>query len=389
MNMIINLPNIKPSNSHIVCRRCVMDTSDPTIKFDSGGVCDYCHHYDQNIKKLVSTKHLGPRDDYKKISKLINQGCNEQESDCLVGFSGGLDSSWLLHLLVTDIGVHPLVVHVNGGWDNAQACDNIRKIVEQLNLNFHTIVIDWQEMRNIQLAFFKADVPFLDVPQDMAFFSALYDFAIGANIKKVITGANYVTECVREPEAWGAYPGNDPRYVKAITKSYGQHSIGTFPMRSSINSRIIDRYLRGLKIYKPLNYYNYSMKTAEGILEQNYGWRKFPAKHHESTFTKFIEGYWLPYRFDVDRRKAHLSSLILTEQLSREEAIKLLKEPAYPTEQIRYDFSYIADKLEISEGEFLNLLTRPRYYTNIRSSKFLGYLANVQSLVSKEKRYYK
>ena len=160
-------------------------------------------------------------------------------------------------------------------------------------------------------------------------------------------------------------------------------------MRSSITSRGFDKHLRGMKIYKPLNYYDYSSAKAEEILNKNYGWKKFSAKHHESTFTKFIEGYWLPCRFGIDRRKAHLSSLILTDQLTRKEAIQILTEPAYSISEIRYDFSYIADKLEISELKFLELLTRPKHDTCVNPSGLLSKLANWQNYFSKEKRFYK
>ena len=385
----VRLPEFVGTSSSVICTRCVMDDTDPTISFDDQGMCSYCNHFDGMHNVL-------PRSDgYMELEQIKNEILSRKlkgsNYDCIVGLSGGLDSSFLLHICVKKMNLKPLVLHVDAGWNTYQAAENIKSMSNGLNLDLYTEVIEWEEMRAMQLSFLRAGIPHLDVPQDMAFFSALYKYAIKNNIKSVLTGANYATEVIREPEAWGAYPGNDPWFVKNIVKKFSGQKLKTFPMVNSLISRTIYRFVYGMKVYKPLNEISYSKAEAEKILVEQYAWRPFKHKHHESFFTRFLESYYLPLKFKVDRRKAHFSSLILMNQMSRSTALQQLETCALSEIEYREDFEFLADKLEISLNELTGIMeAAPKLVTDYPSyRRFMLIAAKLQNIISSEKRLYK
>jgi N-acetyl sugar amidotransferase len=269
--------------------------------------------------------------------------------------SGGVDSSYLLHLAVTELGLRPLVFHVDGGWNSEVAVNNIQVMVDKLGLDLFTEVIDWQEMKDLQLAYFKSGVPHLDLPQDHAFVATLYNFAEKYNIKYILNGGNISTECVRNPMEW-LYYGTDMAQIRDIVKRFGTISLKTYPFSPILRHKFYLRYIKGVQVVKPLNYMPYIKSDAMKLLTDKYGWKPYPQKHFESRFTKFYEGYWLPERFGFDTRKTQYSSLILTGQMTREEAIEKLKKPAYDPETINEEFNYIATKLGITAEELRSYL---------------------------------
>jgi N-acetyl sugar amidotransferase len=367
-----------------------MDESDPTISFDDTGLCTYCQH---TLPIINKPREVWPGDLplLKGMKKEIKSRSKNSDFDCIIGLSGGLDSSFLAHLAVSEMGLKPLLVHVDAGWNNATAVSNVAKISKALNLDLHTIIYPWSVMRELQLSFFKSGLPHLDVPQDSAFFSCLYEYATKFKIKSVLTGANLMTESVREPFSWGAYPGNDPVFINSVYQETYNKPLSGVNIISSLKSRIIYRHLFGMKIFKPLNDLKYSKSMIENLLQDNYGWESFSHKHHESRLTKFVEAYWLPKVFGVDRRKAHLSSLILSGNLDRNDALKELLSPSYSLVDIEYDFHFIADKLEISFDEFIDILNSPiRPINDFKSSEGLyKFLARLQNIFTSEKRLYK
>lgn len=383
--------NFEYLNSFKKCVRCVMDTSDPYINFDENGICDYCSNYDQNILPRLKVKTDKSNNPYWDLPNQFS-GSSNSKYDCIVGLSGGLDSSYLLHLLVTDFGLKPLAVHVNAGWDNAHACHNIRSIVDGLKVDLHTIVIDWESMREIQFSFMNSGYSFLDVPQDMAFFSELYYCSLDLGIKDVITGANNATEAIREPSSWGAYPGNDPHFVKMIFSKYSRpfHSKIDFRMISSISSRLYYPLFYGMRVHKPLNFLSFSKSKIENELLNLYGWKPYTFKHHESIFTKFLEAYWLPMKFGIDRRKAHLSSLIFSNEISREDAVNQLFSYAYPFSEIMEDYKFVADKLEcdIDHMDYILKKNNNNFSLPYRT-KLLNKISSLQNFFSREKRLYR
>lgn len=343
-----------------ICSNCVMDTTDSRITFDSNGVCDHCNDFYTNVKPNWHTDERG-RAEMEKLVENIKKDGKGRNFDCLLGMSGGVDSSYLLHLAVKELGLRPLVFHVDGGWNSELAVHNIQVMIEKLGLELHTEVINWNEMRDFQLAFFKSGVPHIDIPQDHAFIATLYNFADKYNIKYILNGGNISTECVRNPMEW-LYYGTDMAQLNDIMKRFSTVEMKTYPFSSILRHKFYLRYIRGVQVVKPLNYMPFIKDDALDLLTKEYGWTPYPQKHFESIFTKFFEGYWLPERFGFDTRRVQFSSLILTGQMKREDALNMLESPAYNTETIEEDFNYIATKLEITPDELRSYFNMPKKF---------------------------
>ena len=352
------------------CTSCVMDTSDQAIVFDKVGVCDHCHDFRKNVKPSWSTGEVGRRE-LEAVVERVRLAGKDHDFDCILGLSGGLDSSYMLHLLVKEFDLRPLVFHVDGGWNSDLAVNNIQMLVEKLGLDLFTEVIDWDDMRDFQLAFFRSGMPMLDVPQDHAFIATLYKFANKYGVKHIMNGGNIATECVRNPLEW-LYYGTDMWLINDIRKQFCSRPLSNYPFSSVFFHKIFLRYFRGINVVKPLNYMPYSKELAIDTLCKEYGWRAYPQKHFESRFTKFFEGYWLPTRFGYDTRKVQFSSLILTGQMTREEALEKLKIPAYDPNTIDDEFAYIAKKLGISVDELHHYHEMPlKSYKDYRNQEAL------------------
>jgi N-acetyl sugar amidotransferase len=337
-----------------------MDTSDAKITFDEKGACDHCHNF---YKKVEPYWHTDDRShlELEAIVAKIKASGKGKEFDCLLGLSGGVDSSYMLHLTVREFGLRPLVFHVDGGWNSEIAVHNIRVMIDKLGLDLYTEVINWEEMRDFQLAFLKSGVPHIDIPQDHAFIATLYHFADKYNIKYILNGGNFSTECVQYPMYW-LYYGTDMAQIHDIIKRFGSIKMETYPFSSIFRHKIYLRYLKGVKVVKPLNYMPYLKSIALDLLEKEYGWKSYPQKHFESRFTKFYEGYWLTERFGFDTRRVQYSNLILTGQMTRGEALEKLKRKAYNPETINDEFNYIATKLGITPDELHQYFIMPKKY---------------------------
>jgi len=358
MTKSMNNHALKKPNGYAICSNCIMDTSDSKITFDSRGRCEYCNNYDDNILPNWHPDERGEREISAQIEKIKRDGAGK-DHDCLIGLSGGVDSSYVTYLAKEKFGLRPLLYHVDAGWNSQQAVNNIEKLVDGLGLDLFTEVINWPEMRDLQLAFFKAQVPHIDTPQDHAFFAGLYNFAAKNGVKYILTGANYSTECVREPLEWH-YHASDLRQLKDIHKQFGTRPLKTFPTSDILTFKIYYRFVKGVRVVKPLNYVPYHKEEAMDELVERFGWQKYAHKHYESRFTRFYEGYWLPTKFGYDKRRAHFSSLILTGQMTRDEALRRIAEPAYNPENIAEDFEYIATKLGLTVAELQEILAGPK-----------------------------
>lgn len=333
-----------------VCINCVMDSSDPTIIFDSNGQCDYCNNFYENILPNWNTGHLGKEKILKVVEKIKHDG-RKKDYDCIIGISGGLDSSYLAHLAVTEFGLRPLFFHVDAGWNSDLSTHNIQKLMDGLGVDLYTEVVNWEEMKDLQRAFIKSQVPDIDTPQDLVFFSSLYNFAARNNFKYILTGGNYSTECVREPLAWGAYYQTDMKYVKDIHNKFGERRLETFPTCDIFRYKILYRLIYGVRVIKPLDNVPFIKNEAEELLKRLYGWQGYQHKHHESRFTRFYESFWLPRKFGFDKRKNHLSSLILTKQANRDEVLSRISKPELPEEEMMHEFEYVAKKLDFTTDE--------------------------------------
>ena len=340
-----------------ICTNCVMDTTDSKISFDDKGICDHCNTYYKDILPNWHTDERGDRALKQIVKKLKKEG-EGKDFDCLMGMSGGIDSSYLLYVMVEKYGLRPLVFHVDAGWNSQIAVNNIERLVDGLGLDLYTEVINWEEIKDLQLAFFKSGVPHIDVPQDHAFFATMYKFASKHNIKHILTGGNYSTECVRNPLEWMYYQ-SDSIQLRDIYKKYGTGKLKDYPVSNILWHKIYLPYIKGIKLIKPLDYIPYDKDKAMQLLVDKYGYQKYPQKHFESRFTRFYESYWLPKKFGFDTRKVQYSSLILTNQMTRNEALEKLKSPAYDPETIHQDFQYIATKLGISVEELQSYIDAP------------------------------
>lgn len=341
-----------------------MDTTDPQIGFDSAGICNHCKRYQSHLLALGGEEERAAT--LGKIVNALKQSGRGSDYDCVMGLSGGVDSSYLAHFAVTVLDLRPLVVHVDSGWNSELAVSNIENLCKSLEIDLHTLVIDWPEMRDLQLAFFRAGVANLDVPQDHAFNAAMLGEAKKYKVKNVLNGGNMQTESIL-PTAWG-YDASDPMHLRAIHKAYGTIPLRTYPISSDIERLFVDPFLRRMKVYRPLEYIDYNKAAAKELLQKELGWRDYGGKHYESRFTKFFQAYYLPTKFGYDKRKAHLSSLIASGQLTRDEALTELEQPLYDPQELDQDITYFCKKLGISRGEFEEVMAaQPRTFRDFRN----------------------
>ncbi len=367
-----------------------MDTSDPNISFDAEGVCEYCRNFEGQILPNWHTDERGAQQ-LAEIADKIRAAGKGKDFDCIIGLSGGLDSSYTTLIAVEKMKLRPLLFHVDAGWNTDQAVGNIEKLVDGLGLELHTDVINWQEMKDLQVAFLRSQVPDQDGPQDIAFFSGMYRFARKNGIKYVLTGGNYSTECCREPEEWGAYPGIDKLLVDDIHTRFGKRPLKTFPIVDIMTYKVYYRYVLGMKVIRPLNLVPYIKAEAEAELESRFGWQRFQHKHHESRFTRFFEDYWLPRKYGYQKRRAHFSSLIMTGQMTREAALDRISRPEMDDHFIKREFEYIANKLDLEIAELSEIFEgENKTYRDYRNKRWaIGLGARLLMAVGLERRLFR
>jgi len=351
-----------------ICTNCVMDTTDSKIVFDDKGVCDHCNAFYRDILPNWHTDERGARELAGLVRKIKAAG-KGRDFDCIIGMSGGIDSSYLTYVAKDQLGLRPLVFHVDAGWNSQEAVNNIERLVDRLGLDLYTEVINWDEMRDLQLAYFKAGVPHIDMPQDHAFFATMYKFAEEHDVKYILTGANLSTECIRNPIEWMYYQ-SDSIQLKDIHRRFGSRPLTTFPTTSILRHKIYLPYVKGIQVVRPLNHLPYVKAQAIELLINKFGWQPYPQKHFESRFTRFYEGYWLPAKFGYDTRKVQFSSLIVTGQMRRENALEQLKTPALEADTIKQEFAYVATKLGITTDELQGYMDAPnKTYKDYKSQE--------------------
>jgi len=347
-----------------------MDTTDSNIIFDEKGVCDHCNTYFSDILPIWQNGE-NRKNQLNSILAKIKESSRGNDFDCIMGMSGGIDSSYLLYAMVKDYELRPLVFHVDAGWNSQIAVNNIERLIDGLGLDLYTEVINWEEIKDLQLAFFKSGVPHIDVPQDHAFFATMYKFASENNIKYILTGGNYSTECVRNPLEWMYYQ-SDSAQLQDIHKIFGSIPLKTFPVTNILWHKFYLPYIKGIKLFRPLDYIPYNKDESMKLLVQKFGYQEYHQKHFESRFTAFYESFWLPKRFGYDTRKVQYSSLILTGQMTRNEALEKLNKPAYNEETIHQEFEYISNKLGITVEELQSYMDAPKKtYNDYKSQQYI------------------
>ena len=339
-----------------VCSVCVMDESNPAIAFDESGQCNCCRDAQRRMPHEWWPNSEGEARMQALVSMLKEQG-RGKPYDVMVGLSGGIDSAYLAHVASRKYGLRLLAVHVDGGWNSEPAVSNIESVVRGLGIDLHTRVIEWQEMRDLQVAFLKASVLNQDIPQDHAFFATLYRTAARFGMRHFLNGVNFASECIVPPN-WG-FPSMDGKHAKAVHHRFGSGPLDTFPIMSFARYVWMTRVRKQLTIHRPLNYFAYDKEEAQRELQREYGWRDYGGKHCESRFTKFYQEIYLPRKFGFDKRRLHLSSLIVSGQKTRDQALAELAEPISQPDQVRRDIKFVAKKLGLTREALEALIDAP------------------------------
>jgi N-acetyl sugar amidotransferase len=332
-----------------------MDTTDPDISFDAAGVCNHCHRYEEVARQRI----IPPAQRKERLAQLVAEVKRAGEGkpyDCVIGVSGGVDSTYVAWV-VKDLGLRPLAVHLDNGWNSELAVANIEKTLKKLGIDLYTHVIDWEEFRNLQISFLKASTPDGEVPTDHAIFALLYRIAAKQGLKHIITGTNVISEAIL-PEKWG-YGYFDWSYVKDVHRRFGSARLSTYP-HFSLLGLFYYVFLRRIRMVSVLNFIDYNKNQAMDVLQNELGWVYYGGKHYESIYTRFYQAYLLPRKFDIDKRKAHYSNLVLSGQMTRPEAVEAMKAPVYPADLLEEDRQYVIKKLNLDAQQFEEIMTLPR-----------------------------
>lgn len=355
-----------------VCSRCVMDTTDEGIHFDEHGVCERCREYEERI--LPDWQHgKGHEAELQELINKVKKSGEGKQYDCILGLSGGLDSTYMLHLAVKEWGLRPFVFHIDCGWNLPVAEENIRKVCDKLGVELHIEKMDWNELREMQLAWFRTGMEMLDAPQDHAFIALIDRFSRELGVKYIMNGYNICTEIVADPVSWTSDggPTGDGTYMKDVIKKYCKIPIKKYTFTNGFKHKFWIPYVLGVKTLKPLNLVEFTKKQMIDTLVNEYGYEPYGQKHFEDLLTKFLEGYWMPKRFGHDIRRAQLSSLVVTGQMTREEALKILKQPPITEEEGKAMFKEVAKRLEISEDELQKYFEMPKCTEKFKSQEKL------------------
>lgn len=343
------------SNNNIVtCSRCVLDsTDDPNLKLDSHGVCNHCRYYDDEAAAYLKTGNEAELLMSTTIQKIKDYG-KGRKYDCLIGLSGGVDSSYVAYI-AKQKGLRALCVHFDNGWNSEIAVQNIHNIVQKLDYDLYTYVIDWEEFKDLQLAYLKASVIDIEVLTDHAIYGTMFKIAKENDIKYVLGGHNIVTEGVL-PYHW-TYNKLDYINIRDIHKKYGTKKLVSFPFLDKKMKNFIKN--SGVEFINYLNWLPFVKKDVKATLQKELSWKDYGGKHYESVWTRFYQGYILPVKFKVDKRRAHLSTLICSGQMTKSEALEELKTPPYDPEMLKTDKAFVLKKLEMTEEEFDNIMKQP------------------------------
>lgn len=340
--------------SYRICTNCVMDTSDRDIIFDENGICNHCHKYEDSLSdRVFDAKSANVK--LEQLVKQIKANGQGKDYDCLIGVSGGVDSTYVAYL-VKNLGLRPLAIHLDNGWNSELAVKNIENVLTKMKIDLFTYVMNWEEFRSLQLSFLKASTPDGEIPSDHAIFALLFNEANKRGIKHIITGMNYRTESIL-PKSW-AQGHLDWRYISAVNKKFGKKVLKSFP-RITIHKLFYYWAVKRTKYISILNYVNYNKLEVMKVLQDELGWKYYGGKHYESVYTRFYQSYILPEKFNIDKRRAHCSNLILSKQMTRDEALAELKKPTCDPKIVAEDIEFTTKKLQISREEFDNIMRLP------------------------------
>jgi len=335
-----------------------MDTSDPDIEFDNEGVCSHCYSYDTMSRSPPYS--LSPQEKQQELLKIIDRIKSEgigKPYDCVLGLSGGVDSSYLAYLAKKEFGLRPLAIHLDNGWDSELSIQNIERLCKRLEIDLQTYVIDWEEFRDIQLAFLYASTPDSEIPSDHAIFTMWRQIPAQMGIRFFLCGSNRATEST-SVKAW-SQGHSDWEYIKSVHQAFGHRAIKTFPHFGRLKLFYWGSIKR-ISVINILDYIDYNKADAKKMLIEKVGWRDYGGKHYESLYTKFYQAYILPEKFGYDKRRMHLTSLIHSGQIQREQALNELQKTIYAKQELKEDRQYVLNNLRISEEEFQKIMHLPK-----------------------------
>ena len=336
------------------CTRCVMDTTDPQIVFDELGHCNHCNNLCKTLSDSSYQKKYNENNLRQLVKKMKASG-QGKEYDCILGLSGGVDSSYTAYLL-KQFGLRTLLVHMDNGWNAEEAVRNMKNIADRLDFDYESYVLDWEEFKDLQLSFLKASVIEADTPTDIAILGALHTVAAKYGVRYIISGGNLATEGIL-PRTWH-YNAKDMRYLGAIHGQFGKRPLRHFPSFGLLKESWY-KFFKGIRMIYLLNYIRFSKTEAREILKKELNWENYGGKHHESRYTKFIQSYLLPVKFNLDYRKATLSSQICAGEICREKALELLQQPIYNPDEVEREKKFVAKKLDISPAELEEIIQLP------------------------------
>lgn len=353
-----------------ICKCCVMDTSDADIVFDSNGVCMRCNEYKNRILPQWNYGE-GHEEELNTLLAEIKRKGQGKQYDCILGLSGGLDSSYMLHLAVKEWGLRPFVFHIDAGWNLPVAEENIKRLTEKLGVELHVEKMNWDEMREMQLAWFRTGLEMLDAPQDHAFIALIDKYSRELGVKYILNGYNISTEIIADPESWekGSGPTGDGTFMRDVIKKYCSIPIKNYTFTNGFKHKFWIPYVLGVKTIKPLNLVPITKEKMIQTLSEEYGYVPYGQKHFEDLLTKFLEGWWTPTRFGHDIRRAQLSSLVVTGQMTREEALEILSKPSITEDESKALFTEVAKRLEITEEELMALHDMPECTDKFKSQE--------------------
>lgn len=353
-----------------ICSNCVMDTTDTNLKLDEHGECERCKEYKSTI--LPEWNYgKGHEQELKKLLDDIKRKGKGKEYDCILGLSGGLDSSYLLHLAVKEWGLRPFVFHIDCGWNLPVAEENIHRLCDKLGVHLHIEKMDWDEMREMQKAFFRTGLAALDTPQDHCFIAMIDKYSLELGVKYIFNGYNICTEIVSNPQSWfsDGGPSGDGTFVKDVIKKYCDIPIKKYTYTNGFKHKFWIPYVLGVKTVKPLNLVPFTKQEMTDTLAKEYGYVAYGQKHFEDLLTKFLEGWWNPTRFGFETRRAQLSSLVMTGQVKREDALEILSRPPLSEEEAKDLFKQVAAKLEVTEDQLMKWHDMPKCTEKFKSQK--------------------
>lgn len=363
-----------------ICRRCIMDTSDPEIQFNSEGICHHCLRFDERFAAEVPQGQEREARLQALVERIKASG-KGKDFDCVVGVSGGVDSTYVAYA-AKKLGLRPLAVHFDNGWNSELAVDNIKKTLKTLNIELFTVVVDWEEFRDLQLSFLKAGVANCEIPTDHAITALLFQMADRFGIKYILGGGNVATEGIL-PLSWGYY-SQDLRHLEAIHARFGHRPLKTLP-RLGLLRFLYLVLIKKIRLVPILNLLAYDKKKTMDLIQKELGWRPYGGKHYESIWTRFFQGYYLPRKFGYDKRRAHLATLVCSKQMSREAALEEMKKDPYEGHNVEEDRLYVMKKFGLSEAQFEDLMSAPtKSYQDYPSNAFFFVkLQNLKKLFKK------